>query len=442
VTRIEALLIDSPGANGQKKNSDLLTHRNRYPVLGLPAAAMALYALQQFVPSGGAGNRTSLRGGGPLTTLVVPGSNHGRPALWRTILANLVARPANDFQDEDLPKILPWLTPTLVSDKENGNGTINEGDPQVHALQCFFGMPRRIELHVDGSGACPTTGRDGPLVTGFVQKPWGVSYGLWQHPLTPYRRQKEADPPYSTKPKSSLFVYRDWTAVTVAGENGPLAETAFNVRSARRARRELLRGGGSDAALAAGGWVMNNMEAVTYLAAYQPLHLASSDAAQDALDHAAIRFAAAADDVSGLMVRALRAALFDARAKPGASRRAVRRPRQARDTGLFEEARTSVYERSENAFHAALDALLNDASADEVAIAKSWLATLAGAARAVFASHAPVPVDNAERAGRIAAAFDQLQAALLGRGPQGSKLYQRLGLEQNGAASANQEEGA
>jgi CRISPR system Cascade subunit CasA len=46
VTRIEALLIDSPGANGQKKNSDLLTHRNRYPVLGLPAAAMALYTLQ------------------------------------------------------------------------------------------------------------------------------------------------------------------------------------------------------------------------------------------------------------------------------------------------------------------------------------------------------------------------------------------------------------
>jgi hypothetical protein len=46
-----------------------------------------------------------------------------------------------------------------------------------------------------------------------------------------------------------------------------------------------------------------------------------------ALDRAAIRFAAAADEVSGLMVRALRAALFDDRAKP------------ATDTGLFAEAR-------------------------------------------------------------------------------------------------------
>jgi CRISPR system Cascade subunit CasA len=61
---IEALLIDTPGENGQKKNADLLTHRRRCEMLGMPAAAMALYALQQFAPPGGAGNRTSLRAGG------------------------------------------------------------------------------------------------------------------------------------------------------------------------------------------------------------------------------------------------------------------------------------------------------------------------------------------------------------------------------------------
>ncbi len=48
---IEALFIDTPGINGQKKNADLLTHRGRFPVLGAKAAAMALYALQQFAPS-------------------------------------------------------------------------------------------------------------------------------------------------------------------------------------------------------------------------------------------------------------------------------------------------------------------------------------------------------------------------------------------------------
>ena len=89
-TPIEALLIDTPGANGQKKNADVLTHRDRYPALGLPAAAMALYALQQFAPAGGAGNRTSMRGGGPLSTFVIPGAAAGeRPSLWRIVLANL-----------------------------------------------------------------------------------------------------------------------------------------------------------------------------------------------------------------------------------------------------------------------------------------------------------------------------------------------------------------
>ena len=33
---IEALLIDTPGENGKKKNADLLTHRRRYEALGYP----------------------------------------------------------------------------------------------------------------------------------------------------------------------------------------------------------------------------------------------------------------------------------------------------------------------------------------------------------------------------------------------------------------------
>ena len=70
------------------------------------------------------------------------------------------------------------------------------------------------------------TGEPGPLVDGFSQKPWGVNYGLWTHPLTPYRRQKEGAEPYSVKPKSARFGYRDWTPVVVGGNQGVLAEPA------------------------------------------------------------------------------------------------------------------------------------------------------------------------------------------------------------------------
>ena len=419
-TRIEALLIDSPGVSGQKKNTDLLTHRDRYPALGLPAVAMALYALQQAAPSGGAGNRTSMRGGGPLTTLVVPGApNRERPSLWRTILANVVPRPENDFDHDDLPKILPWLAPTLVSDKEHGERAVNEHDDDAHPLQCFFGMPRRIVLQIGGPGTCPMLGIQTTLVEGFIQKPWGVNYGLWQHPLTPYRRQKEGSPPYSAKPKSVRFGYRDWVAVTVGAEEKLIAHPAAVVRAARQGgRREQLRSaaGGADASLRASGWATSNMEAISYLSAEQPLHLAASDEAQAALDRSAIARARAADGAVSMLTTAVRTALFSEGAKP------------ATDRAIFEEARTSFYERTELAFHNALDAMLADGAAQTEEQARDWLTMISRAAATVFDICAPVPIDDPEHAQRIAIAYGRLRSGLLGYGPQGKRLFEALGL--------------
>jgi CRISPR system Cascade subunit CasA len=84
---VEALFIEAPGANTVKLNKDLLVKRERIRVLSRASAAMALYTLQQFAPLGGAGHRTSLRGGGPLVTLVVPGApENGRPlTLWQKL---------------------------------------------------------------------------------------------------------------------------------------------------------------------------------------------------------------------------------------------------------------------------------------------------------------------------------------------------------------------
>jgi len=418
-TPIEALLIDTPGANGQKKNADLLTHRGRYPALGLRSAAMALYALQQFAPAGGAGNRTSMRGGGPMTTLIVPGAPPGeRSALWRVLIANLVVNEDNDFGFDDLPKVLPWLAPTLTSDEAGGGRVVHERDADTHPLQWFFGMPRRIVLQVGGHGACSMSGIEGPLVQGFVQKPWGVNYGEWGHPLTPYRRQKEADPPYSVKPRSARFGYRDWVSVVVATKEGIIAEPAKAVSAARRdGRRQQLRGATeADASLRAAGWAMNNMEAVAYLLAEQPLHLAESNTAQDDLDKAAIAFARAADEVASLLVAALRRALFGEGAK------------SETDRTFFYEARAGFYEATEDPFHHTLDAMLTDGARTGEAARRAWLATLSRAAEATFARCAPVPIDDQKQAGRIVSAFKQLRLSLLGYGADGKKLFDSLGL--------------
>jgi CRISPR system Cascade subunit CasA len=422
-TPIEALLIDTPGANGQKKNADVLTHRDRYPALGLPAAAMALYTLQQFAPSGGAGNRTSMRGGGPLSTFVLPGAGVGaRPSLWRVILANLPRGGEYEFDDEDRPKILPWLAPTLVSDKAR---LISEGDPAAHKLQTFFGMPRRIALSFTATGVCAMTGETGPVVDGFVQKPWGVNYGLWTHPLTPYRRQKEGSDPYSVKPKSARFGYRDWTPVVVSETHGLLAEPAQNLSHARKERAKSLRGAdGADASMRAAGWAMNNMEAVAFLSAEQPLHLAASEEAQIALDLAAKRFAGSGEAAASMLVQALKAALFSEGAKP------------ATDRAVFEEARAAFYEASENLFHDLLNALLDAPGAEGEASSRKWLHALSRAAFSAFDAGAPIPLDDPERAGRIARAFHNLRRGLSGFGKAGQALFQILELPPPEASAA------
>ena len=79
---IAALLIDAPGAQTLRNNADLFVKRGGAPVLSRATAAMALYTLNAYAPSGGAGHRTSLRGGGPMTTLVVADHEDYGAVLW------------------------------------------------------------------------------------------------------------------------------------------------------------------------------------------------------------------------------------------------------------------------------------------------------------------------------------------------------------------------
>src|SRR5690606_1323926 len=102
----DMLFIDSAGANTARNNADLMVHRNRYPALDPALAAMALYTFRGFAPSGGAGTRTWMRGGGPLVTLVDPGQG-----LWPLVWANVpYGQPA-------AMESLPWMRATRASDK-------------------------------------------------------------------------------------------------------------------------------------------------------------------------------------------------------------------------------------------------------------------------------------------------------------------------------------
>lgn len=232
---VDMLFIDSAGASSPRKNSDLMVRRGRYAALDAALAAMALYTLQAFAPSGGAGNRTSMRGGGPMVTLVDPGEG-----LWPLVWANV-----------------PYGAPRQTRLSE-GKGDTETYPPQAHPVEAFFGMPRRLRL----------TEEDG-AITGVVQKPWGTNYAGWVHPLSPYYRQKEGSELLPVHPKPGGFGYRNWLGI-VAQERDDKdlkrrAGTVEDWQARSRGRR------GRPASLIVAGWALKNMNPRSFLYSAQPL---------------------------------------------------------------------------------------------------------------------------------------------------------------------------
>lgn len=235
---VDMLFIDSAGASTAKNNADLMVHRQRYGRLDLPLAAMALYTFQAHAPSGGAGNRTSMRGGGPMVTLVDPGDG-----LWALVWANVPCGTPGTLDD------LPWMRRTQVSD--NGQQTLPP-EGRVFGAEAFFGMPRRLRLAGDDTG-----------VTGAVQKPWGTNYALWKHPLTPHYRAKAGEEWLPRHPRAGRFGYRNWLGIVAQEVGSETAEQALCLRDWGQ------RGG--DAAVMVAGWAMDNMKPRDFTLSVQPL---------------------------------------------------------------------------------------------------------------------------------------------------------------------------
>jgi CRISPR system Cascade subunit CasA len=213
---VTALLIDAPGENAEKKNTDLFVKRAAVQGLCPAYAAAALITLQTYAPAGGQGNRTSMRGGGPLTTLPMPrrwdpGRTRIITTLWDLVWASVPDKSAigaapTDAMDPAWAKIFPWLAATRSSEKDRAT-TPEHG----HFLQQFFGMPRRIRLDVDRAGEdfCALAGPPAALlVRSFRQKNYGVKYDGWEHPLSPHRADNSGKIPFHPQPGGATF--RDW----------------------------------------------------------------------------------------------------------------------------------------------------------------------------------------------------------------------------------------
>lgn len=201
---VSSLLIDAPGENALRNNSDLFVKRDGVTALSLPLAAAALITLQTYAPSGGAGHRTSMRGGGPLTTLVTPRRSGQKVTnLWDRIWANV------PYRDEDFslnPRdLFPWMRPTVTSAK---NEIVTPEDRPL-AL-AFFACPRRLRL-VFSKGQCSLSGAEGAVAAGFRTQNYGANYQSWLHPLSPYYEDKKSGK-LPRHPHAGAADYGDWLA--------------------------------------------------------------------------------------------------------------------------------------------------------------------------------------------------------------------------------------
>ena len=211
---IAGLLIDAPGGNALKRNKDHFVKRGSVEQICSYCAVMALFTVQTNSPAGGAGYHVGLRGGGPLTTLVVPQEEDKFPLwkkLWLNVLPQEEALVSNQF-----PAVFPWLAPTKTREKA-GNLVTPEN---AHPLQAYWGMPRRIELDFTDTqaGVCDLCGEtnDG-LLRQMRVKNNGVQYEGWLHPLSPYRQVlKDPSTPWlALKGQPGGLSYKDWLGLIV-----------------------------------------------------------------------------------------------------------------------------------------------------------------------------------------------------------------------------------
>ena len=245
---ISTLLIDAPGEKTIKDNTDHFIKRDGVHGLCFSCAATALFTFQTNAPSGGQGHRTSLRGGGPLTTLIVldpQGSEIEIETLWHNIWLNILDKRTIESEwhtePEKLHRIFPWLASTRTSEK--GTRTFATTPFDVDLLQMYWGMPRRIRLDFDHTNrVCDLCDNKTPyLVKQYVTKNYGINYSEgWQHHLSPHRINKDGKPlPHHPQPGG--FAYKYWIGLSEGSESDTPARVVaeFKNRSEKNEKRRL-----------------------------------------------------------------------------------------------------------------------------------------------------------------------------------------------------------
>lgn len=310
-----------------------------------------------------------------MVTLVQP-----EGGLWALIWANVpYGAPAP-------PEVLPWTRPAVTS--EGGKQVFPE---QAHPAEAFFGMPRRLRLTEEGD-----------LITGVMQRPYGTNYAGWDHPLTPYYRQKLTEEWLPRHPRAGLFGYRNWLGVICAGQQEADGELTGLSRRAQTLRDWSGRGGRrKQVRVLVAGWSMDNMKPRDFTFSTQPFVSLSREC------EATLQGMIEAAELFGL---ALRAALKPLLAE-GESREAVREAFHARTQAAFETRLGEL-----------------EAGIDPQQVAQGWVDDMRGMAMRLFEARAVPGLSerDIEKQREITTAHRNLGSTFAGYGAYGGKAFGAL----------------
>lgn len=401
---IGALLIESPGENTQRNNSDHFIKRGQVDALCPACAVTALTTLQINAPAGGAGIRTGLRGGGPLTTLLL---SQPPRSLWHDLWLNVSERSqflarGGDANTSDAFRTFPWLADISAIQKAGGETV----PAMVHPHHVFWAMPRRIRLDLETvvAGCCGICGRHSEgLIRRYVTKNLGLNYkGPWDHPLSPYYETKEGWLPLHPQPGG--LGYRHWLAWVLGQQTDKKHQRPAEIlsRAMNLAGLDL----GINLSIWAFGYDMDKMKARCWYESTLPLY-GLAGCGKDGLESlrdAVSTWLAAAELVASFLRGAIKDAWFDLDAR-----------------GDFSAVDASFWGRTEGVFYrqlrSAIETLLADETAEinDLATRERWRALLEKAASNLFDDEF-VGTGQIERQkpARVAAAFKQLKRNLNG----------------------------
>ena len=178
---------------------------------------------------------------------------------------------SENISGKDAPHdIFPWLATTRTSSKKDVTEKTTPLD--VHPLQMYWGMPRRIRVEWQevSNGKCDLCNRQSDrLVSEYKTDTYGVNYvGGWQHPLSPYYHNKKEWLPQHLQ--SGGASYRDWLGLVASMDKSRVARVVSCYTDNRKLLKEQFR-------LYTFGYDMDNMKARCWYETKFPLFKISSE---------------------------------------------------------------------------------------------------------------------------------------------------------------------